>query len=281
SLQTSFFGSFASRKLQLVGSQGLSSSRKIGKLPIYVKCSTKDGQCDPSSVERPPYYSYMDSTSGQLEPASGARASIPGQEYWPEGTVNRVNAARAPEPTGISVGNPSYGKTPGSRRRKYKGRVAASESAEATMKSTDSSAPLSESSDDTSDESKDPSEEYVIYQTEVKEENLSTYELDKRLGNPHPFVDPAVKKPIEEPRTSEELWWNWRKPEKEQWSRWQRRRPDVETVILMVFAKAMAETGQIKLYGDHPTITETTLARARKNVFKEERYLKKQVALPA
>lgn len=39
-----------------------------------------------------------------------------------------------------------------------------------------------------------------------------------------------------------------------------------------VFAKAMAETGQIKLYGDHPTLTETALARARKRIFKEERY---------
>ncbi|KAL0398296.1 UNVERIFIED_CONTAM: protein PLASTID TRANSCRIPTIONALLY ACTIVE 12, chloroplastic [Sesamum radiatum] len=59
----------------------------------------------------------MDSTSGQLEPASGARASIPGEEYWPEGTSSRVRAARAPEPTGISTGKPSFGKSPGSRRK--------------------------------------------------------------------------------------------------------------------------------------------------------------------
>ncbi|CAA7400646.1 unnamed protein product [Spirodela intermedia] len=224
----------------------------------------------------------MDSTSGQLEPASGARASIPGSEYWPEGTVNRVNAARAPEPVGVSEGRPSYGKKPGSRR-KYKGRVSASESTEActeaiteagtesnsegSTEATDLTTNLLESSEDVADESVVPSDEYVIYQTEVKEDNLTTYEQHKKLGSPHPFVDPAVKKPIEEPRTSEELWWNWRKPEKEQWSRWQRRRPDVDTV----FAKAMAETGQIKLYGDHPTLTETALARARRNVFKEER----------
>jgi len=43
-----------------------------------------------------------------------------------------------------------------------------------------------------------------------------------------------------------------------------------------VFAKAMAETGQIKLYGDHPTLTETTLARARRHIFKEERYCNQQ-----
>ncbi|KMZ75907.1 hypothetical protein ZOSMA_10G01760 [Zostera marina] len=33
----------------------------------------------------------------------------------------------------------------------------------------------------------------------------------------------------------------------------------------------MAETGQIKLYGDHPTMTESALAKTRKEVFKEER----------
>uniref|UniRef100_A0A1D1XTR2 Methionyl-tRNA formyltransferase n=2 Tax=Anthurium amnicola TaxID=1678845 RepID=A0A1D1XTR2_9ARAE len=265
-MQALCLGSFSSRNLHYVELKGCSSNRKIAKLPTCIRCSTKDDRFDPSSVERPPYYSYMDSTSGQLEPASGARASIPGREYWPEGTANRVNAARAPEPIGISKGKPSYGKKPGSRRRKYKGRAATSESTEASTESTNLSTTL-ESSDDASDESKDPSEEYVIYQTEVTEENLSKYEWDKKLGSPHPFVDPAVKKPIEEPRTSDELWWNWRKPEKEQWSRWQRRRPDVDTV----FAKAMAETGQIKLYGDQPTLTEAALARARKQVFKEER----------
>lgn len=40
---------------------------------------------------------------------------------------------------------------------------------------------------------------------------------------------------------------------------------------VQVFAKAMAETGQIKLYGDYPTRTEAALARARRHVFKDER----------
>lgn len=75
------------------------------------------------------------------------------------------------------------------------------------------------------------------------------------------------RKPIKEPLTSEELWWNWRKPDKEQWSRWQKKRPDAETVFL----KAMAETGQIKLFGEEPTLTETALYRARKHLYKEER----------
>lgn len=34
----------------------------------------------------------------------------------------------------------------------------------------------------------------------------------------------------------------------------------------------MAETGQIKLYGEHPTLTETALYRARRHLFKEERF---------
>jgi hypothetical protein len=43
--------------------------------------------------------------------------------------------------------------------------------------------------------------------------------------------------------------------------------------ILQVMAAAMAETGQIKLFGEKPTIAEATLARARKHVFYNERYL--------
>lgn len=49
---------------------------------------------------------------------------------------------------------------------------------------------------------------------------------------------------------------------------------DFELVFkFQVFLKAMAETGQIKLYGEHPTLTETALYRARRHLFKEERYL--------
>ncbi|CAL9751361.1 unnamed protein product [Musa acuminata subsp. burmannicoides] len=269
--QTPFVGVNNSRKRNIL-LQSSPSSWKKDKIFHEIKCANKDGKFDPSSIEPPPYYSYMDSTSGQLEPASGARASIPGREYWPEGTASRVAAARAPEPPGKSDGKPSYGKNPGSRRRKYKGQATASEAAETI--SDMSSQPVLETSepDGSVDEPKDPSEGYVLYQTEPEQENMSSYELDKEMGLPHPFVDPALDKPIEEPRTSEDLWWNWRKPEKEQWSRWQRRRPDVDTV----FAKAMAETGQIELYGDHPTQTETALARARRHIFKEERLLAEQ-----
>lgn len=173
----------------------------------------------------------MDSTSGQLEPASGARASIPGEEYWPEGTASRVRAARAPEPTGASVGSPSYGQNPGSRRKKNRTLAAVAHDSSEVTEVDSSDLVISDISEDLIEEPKDATSQYVVYQTEPDEEETG-FDLDKKLGNPHPFIDPAKKKPIEEPRTSEELWWNWRKPEKEQWSRWQRRKPDVETVSL-------------------------------------------------
>ncbi|KAF3795477.1 PLASTID TRANSCRIPTIONALLY ACTIVE 12 protein [Nymphaea thermarum] len=250
---------------------GCLSERKAHFFPS-IKCSKKDEYVDPLSVERPPYHSYMDSTSGEMEPASGARASIPGQEYWPEGTVNRVRAARAPEPAGSSEGESSYGKRPGSRRKKFKEKPLEVESSDPIADSSD--LPVLEASDIASEDPKDLSTEYVVYQTAEEEEKGTSYELDKKYGRPHPLIDPDKKKSLEEPLTSEELWWNWRKP-KDTWSRWQRRRPDVETV----FTKAMAETGQIKIYGDHPTLTETSIYRARRHLFKEERLQAEQERL--
>lgn len=230
-----------------------------------IRCQKKDEPFEDVSVERAPYHVYLDSTSGKLEPATGARASIPGEDYWPEGTADRVRAARAPEPKGDSSSTSSFGKRPGSRRRSFKGSVVTAGTQEPSMVTADPV--VEETLDDAVEEPKDIYSEYVVYQTEPERDEQSEYELDKKLGRPHPFIDPKAKKTIDEPLTSEELWWNWRKPDKEQWSRWQRRRPDVETVFL----KAMAETGQVKLYGDHPTLTETSLYRARRHLFKEER----------
>ncbi|GER48905.1 plastid transcriptionally active 12 [Striga asiatica] len=239
---------------------------KKHRLLPCIKCKKTD---EPNfievSVERYPYESYMDSTSGQLEPATGARASIPSEEYWPEGTANQVRAARAPEPTGVSTGKPSFGKNPGSRRKKYKSTASSASSGSSEVIVSD---PVEiESSEDSSDEAKETlSENFVVYETEPEEE-LTGYDLDKKIGRPHPFIDPKDRRPIEDTLDSEELWWNWRKPKNEKWSRWQRRRPDVETVFL----KAMAEKGQIKLYGDEPTLTECALYRARRHLYKEER----------
>ncbi|KAL1833989.1 hypothetical protein ACET3Z_003640 [Daucus carota] len=259
-------GSFPVRQCKV----GVNYFPKRLPLRTCIKCQKGDKDEDEDAldhvlVDQPPYHSYMDSTSGQMEPASGARASIPGRDYWPEGTADRVRAANAPAPTGESAAPPSFGKTPGSRRKKNKAAVAASETSE--MSDIFDDAVEAELVNEGLEDSKDLPSEFVVYQTEPQEEELTGYALDKKLGVPHPFIDPEVKKPIEQPLTSEELWWNWRKPEKEQWSRWQRRRPDVETVFL----KAMAETGQVKLYGDHPTLTETSLYRARRHLYKDER----------
>lgn len=229
--QTPFVGPCNSTKLNIF-IQSNPCPQRQGKKFHRVKCMNEDGKFDHSSIEQPPYYSYMDSTSGQLEPASGARASIPGREYWPEGTASRVAAARAPEPVGKSDTKPSYGTNPGSRRRKYKGQATNSKAAETSGDISSQSVLKTSEPDDFVDESKDPSEEYVIYQTEPEQEKRSQYEVDKEIGRPHPFVNPALDKPIEEPRPNKDLWWNWRKPEQEQWSRWQRRRPDVDTVSL-------------------------------------------------
>ncbi|CAM8987976.1 hypothetical protein QQ045_007301 [Rhodiola kirilowii] len=274
--QTSFLGSLPAGVLQV--RLGFKPSRKSQLAPC-IKCEKKDKD-EPFkevSVERAPYYSYLDSTSGQIEPASGARASIPTEEYWPEGTASRVRAARAPEPTAKSEGVPSFGKSPGSRRRKNKTAPTATGSSQATVELSDNVATDSledeeeyqdkESPDGSLEESKELLSDYVLYQTESKGQDPTEFDLNKEIGRPHPFIDPKVKKPKPEQISSDELWWNWRKPDKEQWSRWQRRRPDSETVFL----KAMAETGQVKIYGEEPTLTETSLYRARRHIFKEER----------
>ena len=88
-----------------------------------------------------------------------------------------------------------------------------------------------DSGDDALEELKDSADEYVIYET-PEEEELSEYDMDKMMGRPHPFIDPAKAMSLGELKTSEELWWHWRRKsqDEEMWSRWQRRRPDVDTV---------------------------------------------------
>ncbi|KAJ6423781.1 hypothetical protein OIU84_024705 [Salix udensis] len=49
--------------------------------------------------------------------------------------------------------------------------------------------------------------------------------------------------------------------------------------LVQVFLKAMAETGQVKLYGKEPTLTEVSLYRARKHLYKEERLQAEQERL--
>ncbi|KAJ4763735.1 Protein PLASTID TRANSCRIPTIONALLY ACTIVE 12 [Rhynchospora pubera] len=253
------------------------SSTKLRPLSQPVQCEKKNRRrFDPSKIEPPPYHVYMDSTSGRLEPASGSRASIPDQDYWPEGTQERVRAAQAPAPKGISKGSPSYGKSPGSRRSKgYKTQAKTSDSLEPSQTSDESKiselTPSMEVGAVDGAQSEAEEDEYVVYQTE--ENNLTGYDLDKQVGNPHPFINLDTARTIENVRTSDDLWWNWRRSER--WSRWQKKRPDVDRV----FAKAMAETGQIKIFGDEPSEAEVALAKARKNVYKEERLKAEDIRL--
>lgn len=281
-LQKSFLGHFPARILQV--RVGLSSPKKRS-LKLFCKSEKKEEEPsenvndkkeeeEPSEyvyvnredelpeyvyVERPPYSSYYDATSGKIEPASGARASIPGPDLWPEGTADLVRASRAPAPTGKSSGSSSLGKKPGSRRKKSQ----TSASAEPSQVSTESidATVLAESMEET----KDSASEFVIYQTEKEERD--EYDLNKKLGRPHAFIDPKVRKAIEDPLDNEELWWQHKKPEKQIWSRWQRRRTDSETAIL----KAMADRGEVEIFGEFPTMAEASLYKARRHVFKEER----------
>jgi hypothetical protein len=208
----------------------------IRPLPRPLECEKKERRrFDPSKVEKPPYHVYMDSTSGQLEPASGSRASIPPPEFWPEGTMEQVRAAQAPAPTGISKGSPSYGKSPGSRRSKrYNSEARTSDSSEPSQTSEESKIiEMTQSMevggvDNAQNETEE--DEYIVYQTE--KENLTGYDLDKQMGNPHPFINPDTARTLENIRTSDDLWWNWRRTER--WSRWQKRRPDVDTVIFLI-----------------------------------------------
>ncbi|GAU19615.1 hypothetical protein TSUD_383100 [Trifolium subterraneum] len=258
--------------------------RKSRKLPSYscIRCEKKDEVnkdeekkdevIDYVTVERPPYYSYKDPISGRIEPASGARSTIPEAQYWPEGTAEQVRAARAPAPTGESLGSPSYGSNPGSRRKSYKTPASGSSSeanvednVEGNVELIDSGFP--EVVVEPQEDSEEFSSDYVVYQSEPEEEE-SGYKLDKKFGLPHPFIDPDVKKPIEGTLTSDELWWNWRKPENDHWEVFHL---VSEFSTFQVFLKAMAETGQVKIHGEEPTLTETALYRARRHIYKEER----------
>ena len=74
--------SFASLFPASVWQPRVGLSNPLRKVPLHlrIKCEKTEKEEDSYknvSVERPPYNSYMDSTSGQLEPGSGARACIP------------------------------------------------------------------------------------------------------------------------------------------------------------------------------------------------------------
>ncbi|KAK6932126.1 LOW QUALITY PROTEIN: hypothetical protein RJ641_001750 [Dillenia turbinata] len=162
----------------------------------------------------------------------GLGLSIPGRNTSQESTASRVRAGRSPAPTGESVGAPSYGKSPGSRRRNEKPEA----SGAVTEESVESSDPAA-------------AETEMMHQRRVeishlsfgtwRKRNYSGYDLDKKLGRPHAFIDPKKKKPIEEPLTS--------------------------------ISQTMAENWASEALWKEPTLTEASLYRARRHLFKEER----------
>ncbi|MCO5557906.1 hypothetical protein L7F22_011479 [Adiantum nelumboides] len=91
------------------------------------------------------------------------------------------------------------------------------------------------------------------------------------------YKDPNEKEPAQlkedkkelKPLPNDKLWFNWRKPppEKEPWHEFSR--PPTDPFAVM--ATAAAKRGQIKLFSDKPTVTETVLARARKDALLQER----------
>lgn len=217
-------------------------------------------------IEFPPYDSYIDPHTGEPVPAMGARSSIPDKEFWSEDTILRVRSAQASLPLdkSVSSSHPSFGQQPGSRRKKFKERVSVTESSAGETVDNESTP---EYANNSSDEAEDTPMPYVIREPETNE-TVDAEELARKYGDPHSFVRQTSEK-LEGKLPNEDLWWNWRKPPigKETWSEWQKRAPDVDTVMAM----AMAEAGQIKLHGEKPTVAEAAIARARKTVFKEER----------
>lgn len=207
-----------------------------------VNCTLENDELDPP-LDRPHYHTYIDPISGEVGPAfSPNRSNLPDRPFWSEDMTAIVRRAKATVPT-KSTSQPSGG-TPGSRRRKTS-KASTKQDAKTTQRSVQV-VELEEEEDE--DEYRD---EFVTYK------------------------DPDEKEPEEEPAkdlvplSNEKLWYNWRKipPEDEPWHEFSRPPTD----CFAVMATAAAKSGQIKLFGDKPTVAETALARARKDALKQER----------
>ncbi|KAL2653449.1 hypothetical protein R1flu_021577 [Riccia fluitans] len=233
-------------------------------------------------INEPEYYSYNDPNTGEPAPTYGIRTPLPDRQYWSDDMVDITRSTQAVPPYETSRKR----KKAGGRRKKGESSLPPSEEelARAKQEEAENEALLQSlkekfNSDDAEEEengfrSDDPEDED---EEEDEEEDETSEFLSRTAGSSQ---DPSVALMKVEngedvltesatPLTNDELWWNWRKPPPEQkpWSAWQKRAGDTDTVM----AAAMAETGQIELFGDKPTIAEATLARARKRVFYAER----------
>lgn len=214
-------------------------SNEASRLRRKVKCTLDDDIIN-RPVEPPQYTTFVDPISGELEPAySTSRNNIPDQPFWSPDMPGIVRRAGADRPK-KSSSKPKGGK-PGSRRRTSSTAVAEP----STQQSVEVFDFVEEEDED------DYRDEYVTYK------------------------DPNVKEPVKakakelKPLPDDKLWFNWRKipPEKEPWHEFSRPPTDPFAVMATVAAKR----GQIKLFSDKPTVTETVLARARKDALMQER----------
>ncbi|XP_057830568.1 protein PLASTID TRANSCRIPTIONALLY ACTIVE 12, chloroplastic [Cryptomeria japonica] len=246
--------------------QNLYPLRKKSNLIVSAGWSLGDQDID-SPDERPPYDSYIDSNTGELVPARGARPSIPDRDFWSGDTAIRARRGQTLLPSHKSPNTlkPSSGQNPGSRRKKSRVRAAIPKSsAGETADNEFTPEPSNYSSEEEEEETSTPN----VIQELKTDEIVDAEELARKYGEPHPFV----RKRSEEftpPLLNEELWWNWRKPPigMERWTEWKKTAPSSDAAMAM----AMAEAGQIKIFGEKPTVAEASLARARKRALKNER----------
>ncbi|OAE27445.1 hypothetical protein AXG93_3911s1270 [Marchantia polymorpha subsp. ruderalis] len=250
-------------------------------------------------LEEPEYFSYNDPNTGEPAPTYGIRTPLPDRRFWNEDMVDITRSTQATTPfdsSRIDFSEPSEKrKMSGGRRRKNDLPPTEAQIARAKEEEAENEALLQSLKEKFSSDEEDEQTEisYVDSDDEEEEEEDEDGEEEEEDEDGEgettsTVLDVAVESPDEstlalatidngevdltkdsKPLTNDELWWNWRKPPPDQkpWSAWQKRAGDCDTVM----AAAMAETGQIELFGEKPTIAEATLARARKRVFYAER----------
>ncbi|KAG6553731.1 hypothetical protein Mapa_004646 [Marchantia paleacea] len=249
-------------------------------------------------LEEPEYFSYNDPNTGEPAPTYGVRTPLPDRRFWNEDMVDITRSTQAATPfdsSRIDFSEPSdKRKMSGGRRRKNDPPPTEAQIARAKEEEAENEALLQSLKEKfSSDDEDEQTEISYVDSDEEEDDNEEEEEEDEDEGvgeeeKSSKFFDLAGESPDDsslalatvdngdvdltkesKPLTNDELWWNWRKPPPDQkpWSAWQKRAGDCDTVM----AAAMAETGQIELFGEKPTIAEATLARARKRVFYAER----------
>ncbi|KAG0590719.1 hypothetical protein KC19_1G122200 [Ceratodon purpureus] len=276
------------RRGVLVSLQGIGRRREL-----VVRCNESDEVDNPP--EAPAYTSYVDPNTGEASPTYGARTALPGPAYWGEDMQRVVRSGQASTPRGEARG----------ARREYvsKRKNSSVASREAERKRVENEFEEAEEEEEEEDEEfvprtkeeirasggdlwytkndpeHDPIKEQLYQMVEEHEEEKRERAEENYGGDDDAGTDVAglvgqdegalVPSAETDQLTNNELWWNWQKPskEKEPWSAWHKRSGDSDSVM----AAGMAKSGQIRLFGEKPTIAEASLARARKRVFYEER----------